>query len=46
MGTIAFKQLPMTAKVAIGVAFNNAWWSIVGICDRSARPVALHAVLP
>ena len=28
MGTIAFKQLPITAKVAIGVAFNNAWWSI------------------
>jgi hypothetical protein len=28
MGTLLFKQLPMTAKVAIGLAFNNAWWSI------------------
>ena len=28
MGTLPFKQLPMTAKVAIGIAFNNAWWSI------------------
>ena len=28
MGTIAFKQLPLTAKAAIAIAFNNAWWSI------------------
>jgi hypothetical protein len=28
MSTLAFKQLPMIAKVAIGIAFNNAWWSI------------------
>ena len=28
MGTVQFWQLPMTAKVAIGIAFNNAWWSI------------------
>lgn len=23
-----FWQLPMTVKVAIWIAFNNAWWSI------------------
>jgi hypothetical protein len=28
MGTVSFKQLPLIAKVAVGIAFNNAWWSI------------------
>ena len=28
METIQFRQLPLIAKVAIGIAFNNAWWSI------------------
>jgi hypothetical protein len=28
METLPFKQLPMTVKVAVGIAFNNAWWSL------------------
>ena len=28
MGTLQFKQLPLAVKVAVGVVFNNAWWSI------------------
>ena len=28
MGTLSFGQLPMIAKVAIGIAFYDAWWSI------------------
>lgn len=28
MGTLQFKQLPLVVKIAVGVAFNNAWWSI------------------
>jgi len=28
MGTLTFKQLPIIAKLAIGIAFNNAWWSL------------------
>ena len=28
MGTIRFRQLPLLAKAAIGLALNNAWWSI------------------
>ncbi|PYT17546.1 MAG: hypothetical protein DMF51_02190 [Acidobacteria bacterium] len=28
MGTLAFKQLPLVVKIAVGVVFNNAWWSI------------------
>ena len=26
--TIAFRQLPLIAKVAVGIVFYNAWWSI------------------
>lgn len=36
MGTIQFGQLPLTAKIAILLAFNNAWWSIEEfVIDRS-----------
>ena len=28
MDTISFRQLPLIAKIAVGVVFNNAWWSI------------------
>lgn len=28
MKNVQFWQLPMTAKVAIAIAFNNAWWSL------------------
>jgi hypothetical protein len=36
MGTVSFRELPMIAKVAIGLAFNNAWWSIEEfVIDRS-----------
>ena len=28
MGTVLFKQLPMIAKVGVGIAFYDAWWSI------------------
>jgi hypothetical protein len=27
MGTVSFKQLPLIAKVAVGIAFYNAWVS-------------------
>lgn len=27
MGTISFRQLPLIAKIAVGVAFYNAWAS-------------------
>jgi len=28
MGTVPFNQLPIIVRVGLGVAFNNAWWSI------------------
>jgi len=28
MGTLSFGQLPMIAKVAVGIAFYDAWWSV------------------
>jgi hypothetical protein len=28
MGTVPFSHLPMIAKVAVGIAFFDAWWSI------------------
>ena len=28
MESLPFHQLPWVVKVAVGVAFNNAWWSI------------------
>jgi hypothetical protein len=28
MGTLAFRQLPLSIKIAVWVVFNNAWWSI------------------
>jgi hypothetical protein len=28
MGTLSFGQLPIIAKVAVGIAFYDAWWSI------------------
>ena len=28
MDKVTFGQLPLVSKVAIGLAFNNAWWSI------------------
>jgi len=28
MGTLSFGQLPPIAKVAVGIAFYDAWWSI------------------
>ena len=28
MGTLSFGQLPLIAKVAVGIAFYDAWWSI------------------
>jgi len=28
MGTLSFGQLPTIAKVAVGIAFYDAWWSI------------------
>ena len=28
MATMAFKQLPVIARVGIGIAFYDAWWSI------------------
>jgi len=28
MATFSFKQLPMIAKVGVGIAFYDAWWGI------------------
>ncbi len=28
MDTMPFRQLPLAAKLAVGVVFYNAWWSI------------------
>ena len=28
MRTLAFRQLPLAVKIVVGVAINNAWWSI------------------
>ena len=28
MSTIPFTQLPLVVKIAVGVAFYNAWWLI------------------
>ncbi len=28
MDTFSFKQLPLVVKIAVGVVFYNAWWSI------------------
>ena len=28
MHTMAFRQLPLVAKIAVGVVFYNAWWSM------------------
>jgi hypothetical protein len=28
MGTLSFRELPTIAKVAVGIAFYDAWWSI------------------
>jgi len=36
MARLSFRELPLTAKIAIGIAFNNAWWSIEEfVIDRS-----------
>jgi hypothetical protein len=36
MAKVSFRELPLTAKIAIGIAFNNAWWSIEEfVIDRS-----------
>ena len=28
MERLEFKQLPLVVRIAVGVVFNNAWWSI------------------
>ena len=28
MQSLRFYQLPMVVKIAVGLVFNNAWWSI------------------
>ena len=28
MQSLSFHQLPLVVKIAVGVVFNNAWWSI------------------
>ena len=28
MGTMSFRELPLIARVAVGIAFYDAWWSI------------------
>src|SRR5215467_6658484 len=28
MNTLSFRQLPLIVKIAVGIVFNNAWWSI------------------
>ena len=28
MQSLSFRQLPMIVKIAVGLVFNNAWWSI------------------
>lgn len=28
MDELRFKQLPLAVKIAVGLVFNNAWWSI------------------
>ena len=28
MDRLSFRQLPLVVKIAVWVAFNNAWWSI------------------
>ena len=28
MGTLAFRQLPLGVKIAVGIVFYNTWWSI------------------
>jgi hypothetical protein len=29
----AFRQLPLSIKIAVWVVFNNAWWSIEASAD-------------
>ena len=28
LGSIRFSQLPLVVRIAVGLVFNNAWWSI------------------
>ncbi len=28
MDTLSFRQLPLIARVAVGIAFYDAWWSV------------------
>lgn len=28
MQTLAFSQLPLAVKIVVGLAINNAWWSL------------------
>lgn len=28
MQNLSFRQLPMVVRLAVGLVFNNAWWSI------------------
>jgi len=36
MASVSFRELPLIVKIAIGIAFNNAWWSIEEfVIDRS-----------
>ena len=28
MDRVSFRQLPLIVKIAVGLAFNNAWWSL------------------
>lgn len=28
MDKLSFRQLPLIAKIAIGLVFNNVWWSV------------------
>jgi hypothetical protein len=28
MEAVQFRQMPLTVKIAVGLVFNNAWWSI------------------
>ena len=28
MDTLSFRSLPLVVKIAVGLVFNNAWWSI------------------
>lgn len=43
MEKLAFRQLPLTVKVAVGLVFNMSWWSIEKLV---VEPLGLWKYMP